>query len=168
MFNTVNIGKTALNSPNIYPDNNNNQKNQSNVAFAARGGVVPMDIKKTIKHNKKIDKQLGEMRAYLEKFLKKGQSEVLNLLGIKNLELHPHFIERFFDRINKGRISKQKMLLDTLINGEVFQQPGFDGLIIRGQNGVNLILNKFKKGWELQTITTSRTEQPNWKKLSLK
>ncbi|HBG48021.1 MAG TPA: hypothetical protein DDW90_00615 [Cyanobacteria bacterium UBA9971] len=92
MFNTVDMGKIALNNSNIYPDNNNNQKKQSNVSFSSRGGVVPNDIKKTLKHTKKLDKNLGALKSYLERFLKKEESEILNNLGAKQIFIHPHFI----------------------------------------------------------------------------
>jgi len=159
MFNSVSLLK---NQTKIHEKNQNKPQK---VAFSARCGVVPMDIKKGLKHGKKVNKQLGEIRAYLGRFLDKGKADVLKSLGIENVQIHPHFIERTFTRTQSGKIPKQGQILNVLQESEVYKQPDFNGVILRGADGLNLILAKItNKKWQLQSLYPSDKPFTTWKK----
>lgn len=157
--------KIGIPKPNNFSSNKNNIANlPKKISFSSRARVIPTDIKKIIHHTKRIENEMGQLRSYLQRFLAKNidSLDVFKKLGIKKLDIHPHFIERYFQRLRNGRIEKGRSVLHVLQDGDVFTEKGFKGKILRGKAGLNLILDKNHSKWSLTSVYDSKKPFTTW------
>ncbi len=85
----------------------------------------------------------------------------------QTMKINLHFLFRLITRMQTNRIFKMRSLVDALENGQIFKQENFHGFIIKGSNGLIIILKKLgHKKASLDSIYTVEKKFPNWKEFA--